>query len=53
MKQYDQVYAKALREQVDPAEAERYAAMQPLRWYMMKNYQIVRTFNEEVLFRHK
>jgi hypothetical protein len=53
MKQYDQAYAKVIKEQVDPAEAKRYEAMQPLRWYVMKNYQIVREFGQEVLFRRK
>ena len=53
MKQYDQAYANALKEQVDPAEAQRYEAMQPLRWYVMKNYRIVSEFGQEVLFRRK
>jgi hypothetical protein len=53
MKQYDQLYADLLRQQIEPAEAQRYEAMQPLRWYVMKNYQIVGDFGAETLFRRK
>jgi 4-amino-4-deoxy-L-arabinose transferase-like glycosyltransferase len=53
MKQYDQIYAELLSKQIEPAEARRYEAMQPLRWYVMKNYQIVGDFGVETLFRHK
>jgi len=54
MKQYDEAYAKAIREQVDPAEAQRYEVMRPLRWYVMKNYRIVGEFGQtDVLFQRK
>jgi 4-amino-4-deoxy-L-arabinose transferase-like glycosyltransferase len=53
MKQYDQMYGQWLKEQYDAAEAQRYEAMQPFRSYVMKNYQIVREYREEVLFRRK
>ena len=53
VKQYEQIYAKALREQVDPLEAKRFEAMQPLRSYVMKNYQIVGEFGQDVLFQRK
>jgi hypothetical protein len=53
MRQYDEAYAKALKERVDPLEGQRYEAMQPLRWYVMKNYQVVGKFRNQVLFRHK
>ena len=53
MTAFDQFYAKALKEQVDPAEAKRYEVMQPLRRYVMKNYTIVGEFGQQVLFRRK
>ncbi len=36
--QFDQAYGKMLTERIDPDEARRYAAMKPLRDYVMKNY---------------
>jgi hypothetical protein len=53
MKQFDQMYAKFLKEKVDPAEARRYEMMQPLRWYVMKNYEVVSDIGNQVLFRRK
>ena len=53
MRQYDQLYAKSLREQIEPAEGRRFEAMRPLRWYVMKNYEIAGQFGEHVLFRRK
>jgi uncharacterized membrane protein YhaH (DUF805 family) len=53
MKQYDRLYADLLSKQIEPAEARRYEAMQPLRWYVMKNYEVVGDFGVETLFRRK
>jgi 4-amino-4-deoxy-L-arabinose transferase-like glycosyltransferase len=54
VKQYDLMYGKALREQISPAEAERYKSLQPLRSYVMKNYQIVGQYGPQiVLFKRK
>ncbi len=50
---YDAAFEKALRQVVEPAEALRYEAMQPLRNYVMKNYQIVEKFGPQIVFRHK
>jgi hypothetical protein len=50
MKQYDTVYGKLLKEQIDPLEAQRFEAMQPLRSYVMKNYRILKVFGDEVVF---
>jgi Dolichyl-phosphate-mannose-protein mannosyltransferase len=52
--QYEALYAKMLRERIhDPDEARRFEAMKPFRDYVMKNYRVVRTFGEMVLFQHK
>ncbi len=52
--QYDEMYAKLLREKIEPDEALRYEAMKPFREFVMKNYTIVRTFiNPHVLFQRK
>ncbi len=52
--QYDAMYAKILREKIEPDEALRYEAMKPFREFVMKNYKIVRTFvNPHVLFQRK
>lgn len=53
VKQYDLMYSKALREQISPAEAERYESLRPLRSYVMKNYQIVGQYGPHVLFKRK
>ncbi len=53
MKQFDQMYANFLKEKVDPTEAKRYEVMQPLRWYVMKNYEVVDDIGSQVLFRRK
>jgi hypothetical protein len=50
IKQYDTVYGKLLKEQIDPLEAQRFEAMQPLRSYVMKNYRILKVFGDEVVF---
>jgi hypothetical protein len=39
-----------LKEQIDPLEAQRFEAMQPLRSYVMKNYRILKVFGDEVVF---
>ncbi|MDT8300698.1 MAG: glycosyltransferase family 39 protein [Sedimentisphaerales bacterium] len=51
--QYDQMYAKMLREQIEPAEALRFEAMKPFRDYVMKNYKIVQPFGDFILFQRK
>ncbi|MBA7508055.1 hypothetical protein ES706_06786 [subsurface metagenome] len=52
--QYDTMYAKMLREKIEPDEALRYEAMKPFREFVMKNYKIVRSFvNPHVLFQRK
>lgn len=53
MKEFDQLYANYLRQKVDATEAVRYEVMQPLRWYVMKNYQVVSDVAGQVLFRRK
>jgi 4-amino-4-deoxy-L-arabinose transferase-like glycosyltransferase len=53
IRRHDGAYEKVLRERIEPDEAQRYEAMRPLRSYVMKNYQIARQFDDEVLFRHK
>ena len=50
---YDQRYSKALLDQVDADEAERYKAMAPFRRYVMNNYSRVGMFGEHVLFERK
>jgi 4-amino-4-deoxy-L-arabinose transferase-like glycosyltransferase len=52
-RQFDEFYAKLLKEQVDPLEAQRFEMMQPLRSYVMKNYRIVGEFDANVLFQRK
>ena len=52
--QYDVLYTKDLREQIEPDEALRYESMKPFREYVMKNYTIVqRPFGANVLFQRK
>jgi len=52
--QYDEMYAKLLREKIEPDEALRYEAMKPFREFVMKNYKIVRQFiDPHVLFQRK
>ncbi len=53
IRRYDAAFAKALREKIDPAEAQRYEAMKPFREFVMKNYQIVRAFGQHILFQYK
>jgi 4-amino-4-deoxy-L-arabinose transferase-like glycosyltransferase len=51
--QYDEAYSQMLREKIGPEEALRYKVMKPFREYVMKNYKIVRTFGQHVLFERK
>ena len=52
--QYDVMYTKMLRENIEPDEALRYEAMKPFREFVMKNYKIVRQFiDPHVLFQRK
>jgi len=52
--QYDQMYAKMLRDQIEPTEALRYEAMKPFREYVMQNYKIVQQpFGANILFQRK
>ncbi len=53
MRKFDEMYMSYLKEKVDPAEAQRYEVMAPLRAYVMHNYKIVGDFGGEVLFQHK
>ncbi len=50
---YDKAYAKLLDEKIEPDEALRYQAMKPFRNYVMKNYKVVRPFDQHVLFLRK
>jgi hypothetical protein len=52
--QYDVMYTKMLRDNIEPDEALRYEAMKPFREFVMKNYNIVRQFiDPHVLFQRK
>ena len=52
--QYEALYAKMLLEKIaDADEAKRFEAMKPLRDYVMKNYVVVRTFGDHVLFQRR
>ncbi len=52
--QYEAGYAKLLHEKIkDADEARRFEAMKPFRDYVMKNYVVVRTFGDHVLFQRK
>jgi hypothetical protein len=53
IRRYDAAFAKALRAQIDPVEAQRYEVMKPFRDYVMTNYRIVRMFGQHVLFQRK
>jgi hypothetical protein len=54
VKAYDQMYAKLLSEQIEPAEARRYEVLAPLRQYVMSHYEIVPgPFSPHILFRRK
>jgi len=50
---YDAMYKKMLQERINPDEALRYEAMKPFREFIMKNYSIVYTFGQHVLFKLK
>ncbi|MHB0946913.1 MAG: ArnT family glycosyltransferase [Sedimentisphaerales bacterium] len=51
--QFDDAYTKSLAEQFKDGEAERYAAMKPLRDFIRSNYRIVGTFDQFVVFELK
>lgn len=53
IRRYDTAYEKALRQRIEPAESQRYEALQPLRSYLMKNYDIAGRFGPHILFKHK
>jgi hypothetical protein len=53
IRRYDAAFAKALREKIEPAEAQRFEVMKSFRDYVMNNYKIVRMFGQHVLFQHK
>lgn len=53
VRRYDVAYGSALSRAMDPAEARRYEAMQPLRRYVMDNYQIVGEYGTQILFKRK
>ncbi|MEN6577574.1 MAG: glycosyltransferase family 39 protein [Phycisphaerales bacterium] len=52
-RKYDAAYEKLLRERKGPAEAQRYEAMRPLQSYVMKNYQVVGSYGQQILFKRK
>ena len=47
-RQYNQSYSKFLEKQVGAEESQRFKAMQPLREYIMQNYEIARTFGNQL-----
>ena len=47
---YDKWWAQSLRKNFDEDEALRYEALKPFREFVMKNYKIVGTFGQHVLF---
>jgi hypothetical protein len=52
--QYEAAYGQMLRDKIkDADEVKRFEAMKPLRDYVMKNYVVVRTFGDHVLFQRK
>lgn len=54
VRRYEAAYAKLLHDRIsDPDEARRFEAMKPFRDYVMKNYRVVRTFADQVLFQRK
>ncbi|MBP7053706.1 MAG: hypothetical protein KBE65_22070 [Phycisphaerae bacterium] len=53
VKRFDEKYVAFLNQQFEPAESQRYEAMRPLRQYVMKNYQIVGVYGQQVLFKRK
>jgi len=53
IRRYDAAFEKALRQRVEAAESLRYEALQPLRSYVMKNYDIAGRFDSHILFKHK
>ena len=53
IEQYNVTYSKMLEEKIGPDEAQRYQAMQPFRDYVMKNYKIIGSFGNHVIFRLK
>jgi hypothetical protein len=46
----EKVYAEWLRENFGEDEAQRFEAMRPFRIYVMRNYKVVRSFGEMILF---
>ena len=50
---YDKWWAQSLRKNFDEDEALRYEALKPFREFVMKNYKIVGTFGQHVLFQLK
>jgi hypothetical protein len=50
---YNQAYSGFLKERFDENEALRYEFLDPLREYIRKNYRIVGTFGQHVLFELK
>jgi hypothetical protein len=49
----DEAYAQWLTENFDADEAGRFKAMKPFREYVMKNYKIVQSFGQMVVFELK
>jgi len=53
VRQYEAAYAEALDRPEWPDEAARFAAMKPLRDYIMANYRPAQAFSEQVVFERK
>lgn len=53
VRRFDAAYGSVLSRSADAAEGRRYEAMQPLRRYVMDNYQIAGEFGTQVLFKRK
>jgi len=49
----DEAYAEWLTKNVDSDEAGRFRAMKPFREYVMKNYKIIQSFSQFVIFELK
>ncbi len=50
---YERQYANLLAERIDPAEAERFKTMKPLRDYIREHYKVVGVLGPHVVFQRK
>ncbi len=53
MQGFEQEWGKLLGQEIEPAEEERFKAMEPFRRYVMNNYKIIRELGPFVLFERK